>query len=133
MIDELAIGECCKMGHSQVNAHIFVTNRERLRLADFAGEDRVPVLSFALDRYCFDPAFDIPMQVEFDGSDLRETEVHLDYAFLICWTFLCFEFPASTIGVSKRVIPIASLKARIARLFPILHAPKEVIIGPFET
>ena len=87
----------------------------------------------ALDGQGFDGPCYIPMQMQFDGSNLAETQVHPDHSFFLCWTLLRLQFPARTIGIRKGGIAIASLKSRVPRLFPVLHSAKEPIKSPFQT
>src|SRR6266516_5691489 len=61
MVNKLAVGECRKVAHTQVNAHIFVTCGEGFRLADFTGENRVKVFSLTLDRQRFDRPCYVPV------------------------------------------------------------------------
>src|SRR2546421_4035631 len=132
MVNKLAVGECSKVAHTQVNAHIFVTCGEGVRLADFTGENRVKVFSLTLDRQRFDRTSYVPVQVQFDRPDLAQFQIDSDDAFFGCWSGRSIQFPACPIGIGKRVVTVASLEAWIAGLFAIVHTPKEIVIGPLE-
>src|SRR5260370_40182559 len=53
VVYERASGESREVGNAQINAHIFIDNRKRVRL-DFTGEHGGQELPFTLHRECFD-------------------------------------------------------------------------------
>ena len=48
------------------------------RFANFAGTYRIPALSLAPDRECFERAFEIAVQAQFDDDGRRTPRLSLD-------------------------------------------------------
>ena len=132
MVNKRAIGEGGKVSHAQVNAYIFVTGGEGVRLANFAGTYRVPVLSLALDGQGFDRALYVAVQVQFDGANLRQSQVDPDDPFFLCRALFCLQLPACPIGITERIVAVAPLKSGIPWVLTVVDTPEEVVIGPFE-
>src|SRR5436305_1515105 len=132
MVNELSIGERGEVDHSQVNPDIFIAHGQGFRLAHLTAKYGVPVLTLALDGHGFDRACHSAVQVYFDGADLRQFQIDADDPFFVCRTLFCLQFPARSIRVTERIVPIAPLKSWIAWVLSVLHAPKEVVKGVFE-
>src|SRR6266566_3306898 len=101
IVEEFPIGECDKMGHAEIDSYILIGDFQGFGLLKLAREAGVPVLSLALDGECLDRARYLPVQMQFDRSDLRETQIDSDHAFLVCRTLVLLQFPACSIGVGK--------------------------------
>ena len=73
MVNEFPIGESSKVGDAQINADIFISNRQLFRFY-FTGKNGVPVLAFPLHRQRLHVAFHLTMQLDLNGTDLTEME-----------------------------------------------------------
>src|SRR5436305_12547604 len=93
----------------------------------FFAADAAHLHGTGLDRACHSA-----VQVYFDGADLRQFQIDADDPFFVCRTLFCLQFPARSIRVTERIVPIAPLKSWIAWVLSVLHAPKEVVKGVFE-
>jgi hypothetical protein len=78
MVNTFSIGQCCKVGHAQVNTHIFITGWQGFRLADITGKYGVPVVPLALDGQGFDRAYHIPVQMQFHQSSPADAPLFTD-------------------------------------------------------
>src|SRR5581483_9379313 len=104
-----------------------MTDRQWVWLIDLAGKDCVEVLAFLFNRQRFDRSNQVPMQMHFDRSNLRECEVHAHHALFVWWPSVLIKLPSGTIRVGKGTVAMPSLEPGVSCSPPVLHALKEPI------
>src|SRR5579883_2098182 len=108
------------MQQSEINANFFRRDRQRLRCFTFTRKDGIPLSGFILDGTRFDAAFNRSMELDLNGADFRERDALLREGI-------------APLRVGETVIAIASLKARIARLFASFDPSEKGLEGSFQT
>ena len=127
ILDDLALGRGQEPFETHVDpgCRIVATDRNS-NVLDFAGEDRVPLVSLALDRNSLDLAVDGSMQPDPDFADELDVELGV---------FLGMELDAVAVGWEHEGRKsILALEARESGLGVLLfHAPEEVLVTRVET
>src|SRR6266849_2864147 len=109
-----AIRKGRKVKQSQIDTNGLMIFWQRFSLS-LTGKDHIPALTLTLDRTGFDRACDLPMELDLDRANLRETHPIISSERV------------STLRVGEAIIAIAALKPGIARLLTLLDSAEEVV------
>src|SRR5947208_552120 len=117
MLDHLSVGQSSQVGHSQINPHVLIADRQFLSIGHFTREGDKPLVNLFLDGDRLDFALQRTMKFDLGFPDLRKVKG------------LPIKLPARSIRVSEGIIAVTSLESGIARCLTIAYPPEECAKG----